>query len=57
MTIEEAVAESAESLTVYIVKETLFCNVYEESARGFIEIINAAVWFDKCSCYSIPGGL
>jgi hypothetical protein len=35
MNIEEAVAKSAESLTIFIVKEALFCNVYEESAWRF----------------------
>jgi len=39
MNIEEAVEKSAESLTIYIIKEALFCNVYEESAWRFIELI------------------
>jgi hypothetical protein len=39
MGIQEAVAKSAESLTIYIVKEALFCNVYEQSAWRFIELI------------------
>ena len=39
MGIQEAVAKSAESLTIYIVKEALFCNVYEESAWRFVELI------------------
>ena len=39
MGIQEAVAKSAESLTIYIVKEALFCNVYEESAWRFIELV------------------
>ena len=39
MTIDEAVTKSAESLTIYIVKEALFCNVYEQSAWRFIELI------------------
>ncbi len=39
MTIEEAVVKSAENLTIFNVKEALFCNVYEESAWWFIELI------------------
>ena len=39
MTIDEAVTKSAESLTIYIAKEALFCNVYEQSAWRFIELI------------------
>ena len=39
MTIDEAVTKSAESLTIFIVKEALFCNVYEQSAWRFIELI------------------
>ena len=39
MGIQEAVAKSAESLTIFIVKEALFCNVYEESAWRFIELV------------------
>jgi hypothetical protein len=39
MNIEEAVAKSAENLTIFIVKEALFCNVYEESAWRFIALV------------------
>jgi hypothetical protein len=39
MTIDEAVTKSAENLTIFIVKEALFCNVYEQSAWRFIELI------------------
>jgi len=39
MGIEEALAKSSESLTIFIVKEALFCNVYEHSAWRFIELI------------------
>ena len=39
MGIQEAVAKSSESLTIYIVEEALFCNVYEQSAWRFVELI------------------
>ena len=39
MNIEEAVAKSAESLTIFIMKEALFCNVNEEGAWRFIELV------------------
>jgi hypothetical protein len=39
MGIQEALARSSESLTICVVKEALFCNVYEQSAWRFIEFI------------------
>jgi len=48
MTIEEAVAKSSESLILFIVKETLFCNVYEQSAWRFVELIKPYKPSKKC---------
>lgn len=39
MSIREAVEKSGESFTIFIVKEALFCKVYEESAWRFIELV------------------
>lgn len=39
MRIDEAISKSSEPLTIFIVKDALFCNVYEESAWRFSEFI------------------
>jgi hypothetical protein len=39
MTIQESISKSTEEVTIFIVKEALFCNVYEESAWRFSEFI------------------
>jgi hypothetical protein len=39
MTIQESIKKSSASLAVFIVKEALFCTVYEESAWRFVHAI------------------
>jgi hypothetical protein len=39
MTIQESIEQSAEPLTIFIVKEALFCTVYEQSAWLFVHLV------------------